>query len=71
MYDVCTYARMYVCTDLRFTYVRMYVILKILRKIALPCGASSKFHGFFVQNRTSVRSILKILNRIALPSWAV
>ena len=42
-------------------------VLKILKKIALPSGASSKIRRFFAQNRAPVRSILKILTQIALP----
>ena len=42
----------------------MQSVLKILRKIALPCGASEKNYD---ENRVPVWSILKIVNEIALP----
>ena len=42
-------------------------ILKILQKIVISCGVSSKFYRSFVQNRILRRNILKILKKIALP----
>ena len=38
-------------------------------KTALTCGASLNLHRSFVQNHAPVRSVLKILMKIALPVW--
>ena len=49
----------------------MRSILKILKKIAFPCGAFLKFRCFLIKNRALVRSILKIvMKKIALPCGA-
>ena len=49
---------------------RLRSIIEILKKIAFPRGASSKFCRYFVQNRAPVPSIFKILTSIALPCGA-